>query len=119
MLLNNLLQEIDRWRARRRDPRLEQPLEAAAAESSCRVQNWLAVEDTTPSEQMVQQEEELRLLEALSKLDPRQREALILQKYHGLKLEQIAEHLDCTTGVVAGLHARGLKALRELLPDME
>jgi RNA polymerase sigma factor (sigma-70 family) len=117
MLVNNLLQEIDRWRARRRDPRLEQPLEAAA-ESSCRVQNWLAVEDTTPSERMAQQEEELRLVEVLSKLDPRQREALILQKYHGLKLEQIAEHLDCTTGVVAGLHARGLKELRKLLPDM-
>jgi RNA polymerase sigma-70 factor (ECF subfamily) len=119
MLLNNLLQEIDRWRAQRRDPRLEQPLEAAAADSSCRVRNWLAVEDTTPSERMMQQEEALRLLEALSKLDPRQREALILQKYHGLKLEQIAEHLGCTIGVVAGLHARGLKELRKLLPDME
>ena len=119
MLVNNLLQEIERWRARRRDPRLEQPLEAAAAESSCRLQNWLAVEDTTPSERLAQQEEALRLLEALSKLDPRQREALILQKYHGLKLEQIAEHLNCTTGVVAGLHARGLKALRVLLPDMQ
>jgi RNA polymerase sigma-70 factor (subfamily 1) len=119
MLVNNLLQEIDRWRARRRDPRLEQPLEAAADESSCRLQNWLAVEDTTPSERMAQQEEELRVLEALSKLDPRQREALIFQKYHGLKLKQIAEQMNCTIGVVAGLHDRGLKELRKLLPDME
>jgi RNA polymerase sigma-70 factor, ECF subfamily len=119
MLVNNLLEEIDRWRAGRRDARLEQPLEAAAAESSCRLQNWLAVDDTTPSEGMVRQEEALRLLEALSKLDPRQREALILQKYHGWKLEQIAEHLGCTTGAVAGLHARGLKELRKHLPDME
>jgi RNA polymerase sigma factor (sigma-70 family) len=68
---------------------------------------------------MVKQEEALRLLDALSKLDPRQREALILQKYHGWKLEQIAEHLGCTTGAVAGLHARALKKLRKLLPDME
>ena len=86
MLLNNLLQEIDRWRAGRRDPRLEQPLEAAA-ESSCRVQNWLAVEDTTPSERMAQQEEELRLVEVLSKLDPRQREAgrMILDRFQKKK----------------------------------
>jgi RNA polymerase sigma-70 factor (ECF subfamily) len=119
MLVNNLLEEIDRWRAKQRDPRREQPLEAAAAESSCRLQNWLAVEDTTPSKRLAQQEEALRLLEALSKLKPRQREALILQKYHGWKLSQIAEHLGCTPGAVAGLHARALKELRKHLPDME
>jgi RNA polymerase sigma-70 factor (ECF subfamily) len=119
MLVHRLLDEIDRWRTGRRDVYREQSLEAAAAESSARLQNWLAVEDTTPSERVVQQEEALRLLEALSKLDSRQREALILQKYHGWKLEQIAEHLGCTSGTVAGLHARGLKALQKLLPNME
>jgi RNA polymerase sigma factor (sigma-70 family) len=93
-------------------------LEAAAAESSCRLQNWLAVEETSQGQRMVRQEEALRLVEALSQLDPRQREALILQKYHSWKLEQIAEHLGCTPGAVAGLHARALKALRKLLPDM-
>jgi RNA polymerase sigma-70 factor (ECF subfamily) len=119
MLVNNLLEEIDRWRAGKRDYRLEQPLAAAAAESSCRLQNWLAVEDTTPGERLVHQEEALRLLEALSTLDPRPREALILQKYHGWKLDQIAEHLGCTVGAVAGMHARALKELRKQLPDME
>jgi RNA polymerase sigma-70 factor (subfamily 1) len=119
MLVNNLLQTIERWRAGRRDARLEQPLEAAAAESSCRLRNWLAVEDSSPSERLARQEEGLRLLEALAQLDARQREALMLQKYHGWTLTQIAEHLGCTVGAVAGLHARGLKALRKLLPDME
>jgi RNA polymerase sigma-70 factor (ECF subfamily) len=119
MLVNNLIDEIDRWRAGARDYRLEQPVESAAVESSCRLQNWLAVEDTTPGERMVRQEEALRLLEALSKLESRQREALILQKYHGWRLAQIAEYLGCTAGAVAGLHARGLKELRKHLPDME
>jgi RNA polymerase sigma-70 factor (ECF subfamily) len=119
ILVNNLIDEIDKWRTGGRDYRLEQPLDAAAAESSCRLQNWLAVEDTTPGERMVRQEEALRLLEALSQLEPRQREALILQKYHGWKLSQIAEHLGCTPGAVAGLHARALKELRKHLPDME
>jgi len=119
MLVNNLLEEIDRWRAQKRDYRLEQPLATAAADSSCRLKEWLAVEDTTPGERLVHREDALRLLEALSKLEPRQREALILQKYHGWKLNEIAEHLGCTVGAVAGLHSRGLKELRKHLPDME
>jgi RNA polymerase sigma-70 factor (ECF subfamily) len=119
MLVNNLRDEIDKWKTRGRDYRLEQPLEAAADESSCRLQSWLAAEDGSPGEGLARHEEALRLLEALSKLDPRQREALILQKYHGWTLAQIAEHLGCTTGAVAGLHARGVKELRKHLPDGE
>jgi RNA polymerase sigma-70 factor (subfamily 1) len=119
MLVNNLLEEIERWRAGRRDVAREQPLDAAASESSCRLQSWLAAEDSSPGERMARQEEGLRLLEALSKLDPRQREALILQKYHGWTLAQIAGHMGCTAGAVAGLHARGLERLRLLLPDLE
>jgi len=119
MLVNNLLQTIERWRTGRRDVRLEQSLEAAATESSCRLENWLATEDSSPSERLAEQEQSLQMLEALAKLDRRQREALILQKYHGWTLAQIAEHLGCTVGAVAGLHARGLKELRKYLPDVE
>jgi RNA polymerase sigma-70 factor, ECF subfamily len=118
MLVHNLIEEIKRIRAGKRDFRRKQSLDAAAEESSCRLQNWLAVEDTSPGERLVRQEEGLRLLEALSKLDPRQRDALILQKYHGWTLAQIAEHLGCTIGAVAGLHARGLKKLHKHLTDM-
>lgn len=119
MLVNNLLEAIEKHRAVRRDYRLEQPLQAAVEESSCRLQNWLAVEDSTPSGRLARQEQALQLLEALSKLPARQREALILQKYHAWTLAQIAEHLGCTSGAVAGLHARGLMELRKHLPNME
>jgi RNA polymerase sigma-70 factor (subfamily 1) len=119
MLVNNLLEEIEKHRAGRRDVGLEQPVKAAAAESSGRLQGWLAAEDKSPSENLMAQERSLQLLEALSKLDRRQREALILQKYHRWTLAQIAEHLGCTAGAVAGLHVRGLENLRQLLPNME
>src|SRR6516225_6448837 len=118
MLLHNLLEAIDGIVCAKRDRRREQSLEAAAAESSCRLRGALAVEDTPPLDRLVREEERLRLLEALAKLDPRQREALILHKYHDWTLAQIAEHLGCTIGVVAGLHARGLKKLREHLTEM-
>jgi RNA polymerase sigma-70 factor (ECF subfamily) len=119
MLMNNLLDEIDRWRTQGRDVRRERSLDEAADESSCRVKLWLAAENSSPSEHLMRDEEGFRLLEALARLDPRQREALILQKYHGWTLAQIAEQLDCTIGTVAGLHARGLQKLREHLTELD
>jgi RNA polymerase sigma-70 factor (ECF subfamily) len=119
MLVHNLIEMIKHFQAQKRDFRLKQSLDAALEESSCRLQNLLIAEDTPPGEHLAEEETRLRVLEALSTLDARQREALILQKYHHWKLEQIAEHMGCTIGVVAGLHARGLKELRKLLPDME
>jgi RNA polymerase sigma-70 factor (ECF subfamily) len=116
MLLNNLRDEVDRWRTGGRDVALEQPLQEAAEASSCRLGDWLAADETTPSARLAEQERALRVAEALARLPERQREALILQKWHGWKLDQIAEHLHCTAGAVAGLHARALAALRSLLP---
>ncbi len=119
MLINNLRDEIDRWLTEARNVHREQSLEAAAAESSCRLRDWLAAEDATPCERLMQKEAELQVLEALAQLPPREREALILQQYHHWKLAEIAEHLGCTANAVAGLHARGLARLGKLLGHME
>ena len=102
MLRNNV---IDRIRARRPDSPLTESPEPPG-------------EDTSPSERLANQEIGERVLEALSKLESRQREALVLQKYHGWTLAQIAAHLGCTTGAVAGLHARGLRKLHQYLTEM-
>jgi RNA polymerase sigma-70 factor (subfamily 1) len=117
MLLNNMLEEIKRFLARKRDCRLERSLEAAAEESSGRLLGWLTAEESTPSKKLIAEEERLRVLEAMSQLPQREREALSLQTYHGWKLAQIAEHLECTTNAVAGLQARARARLRELLQD--
>jgi RNA polymerase sigma-70 factor, ECF subfamily len=119
VLVHNLIDAVDRAQAGKRDARLKQSLDAAAQESSSRLQHWLAGEDTSPSEALVRFEEELRLVEALSKLDARQREAIILQYFHKCKYAEIGELMGCTIGAVAGLHAHGLKKLRILLPDLE
>ena len=119
MLQRNLLEQIERIKAQKRDFRRKVSLDAAADESSCRLIAGLAAEDTPPGGRLEGEEVGLQLLEALSKLDARQREAIILQKYHGWTLAQIAKHLRCTAGAVAGLHARGLKELRKYMPNME
>jgi RNA polymerase sigma-70 factor (ECF subfamily) len=116
MLANNLVDRIRRELAKGRDYRLERSLEAAVEDSSCRLQDWLADDQSTPSEKLMRQEQALRLAEALAQLPERQREAIVLSKWHGWKLAQIAEQMECTVGVVAGLQARGLAKLREILP---
>jgi RNA polymerase sigma-70 factor (ECF subfamily) len=100
-----------------RDYRREASLDDALTGSSCNLQKWLATDSPGPDGRTDAAERAARLADALTRLPQREREALILQKYHGFSLAQIAEHLDCTTGAVAGLHARGLKRLRELLTD--
>jgi RNA polymerase sigma-70 factor (ECF subfamily) len=118
MLTNRLLDEIEKWRSQGRNVKLEWSLDAALDESSCRLMGSLAAEDTPPDVGLVRKEERFRLLDALAKLDSRERDALILQKYHHWTLAQIAEHLKCTPGAVAGLHARGLSHLRKHLTEM-
>jgi len=119
MLLNNLLDRIEHERAEMRDYRREASLDEALTGSSCNLQKWLASDTPGPDGQVESAERAARLADALTKLPQRERKALILQKYHSFSLEQIAAHLGCTTGAVAGLHARGLKRLRELLTETD
>jgi RNA polymerase sigma-70 factor (ECF subfamily) len=117
MLVHNLLEQIEKEEAGVRDIRRERPLEDALERSSCRLKDWLADDASLPPEKLLDRERALRLAEALTQLPEREREAIILQKWHGWKLAEIATHLECTAGAVAGLQARGLARLRQLLPD--
>jgi RNA polymerase sigma-70 factor, ECF subfamily len=119
MLLNNLRDQIDRFTAQGRDVSRERPLVEEAEASSVRVGQWLAREESPPLERMERHERAERLLEALAELPERERQAVVLQRFHGWKLQEIAAELGCTVGAVAGLQARGLRRLRDLLPDLE
>lgn len=117
MLANNLVDRLRRELADCRDCRLEHSLEAAVEESSCRLREWHPAVDSAPADKLAEQERSLLLASALAQLPEAEREAIILQKWHGWKLTQIAEHLHRTAGAVAGLQARGLARLRKLLPE--
>jgi RNA polymerase sigma-70 factor (subfamily 1) len=119
MLLNNLKDEIDRVIAQCRDVRREKSLEEAASGSSIRLGEWIEAEESTPIAKLIGIEEQLRVVEALAQLPQRLREAVILKQYHNWKLAEIAEYLGCTMNAAAGLHARALAKLKELLADLE
>ena len=65
MLVRNLYDEIDRWRAKGRDVGREQSLDEAAERSSCRLGAAIAAEESTPSKKLMEQEWKLRVLAAM------------------------------------------------------
>jgi RNA polymerase sigma-70 factor, ECF subfamily len=119
ILANNLADELRKLAAGKRDVARERSLEAGLAESSGRLGGWLAADQSSPSQRAERDEEALRLATALELLPEAQREALVLQHWHGWPLQRIAEHLGRTRAAVAGLIKRGLQQLRETLEAPE
>jgi RNA polymerase sigma-70 factor (ECF subfamily) len=118
-LANNLKDAIRKLRTAGRDVARERSLEAALDESSSQLGAWLMAKQSSPSQQAERHEQALRLAEALARLPEAQRDALVLQHWHGWSLAQIAEHLGRSPGAVAGLLHRGLQQLKKYLQPRE
>jgi RNA polymerase sigma-70 factor (ECF subfamily) len=115
ILARNLAHALRDHGRDRRDVGRERPLEVLLAESSARLERWLRDGEPTPGEQAARNEQALRLAEALTQLPEAQREALVLEYWHGWSLEEIGRHLGRSRAAVAGLIKRGMKQLRALL----
>jgi RNA polymerase sigma-70 factor (sigma-E family) len=61
-------------------------------------------------------EDRMVLLGALAEIAPRQRAALVLRFWEDLSVEDTADALRCSSGTVKSQTARGLRALRGLVP---
>jgi RNA polymerase sigma-70 factor (ECF subfamily) len=120
ILTNALRDKIDYERAQQRHPGLERPIEEMVTESSVCVDAFLADQVQELPSQAVQREELwTRMAAAIEELSEDQRNVVILRKMMGLRVEQIARQLGRTQKAVAGLVARGLHRLRELLADLQ
>lgn len=119
ILANNLADSLRQLRAARRDIGRELSLNAALEQSSCRLAHWMAAEISSPSADLHREEQALQLSAALAALPEAQRQALVLQHWHGWKVAEIAQHLGRTKLAVAGLLKRGLQSLRGILPSPE
>ena len=62
-------------------------------------------------------EDRLLLIGALAKMPPRRRAVLVLRFFEDLSVEETAQALGINEGTVKSQTARGLAALRELLPE--
>jgi RNA polymerase sigma-70 factor (sigma-E family) len=61
-------------------------------------------------------EDRMVLLRALAEVAPRQRAALVLRFWEDLSVDETAKAMRCTAGTVKSQTARGLDALRDLVP---
>ncbi len=96
---------------------IERSLEAAVADSSARLERWLAADQSSPSERAVRQEELLRLAQAVAELPDDQRTAVEMRHVQGCSLAAISRQMGRSEPSVAGLIRRGLKELREKLNE--
>jgi RNA polymerase sigma-70 factor (ECF subfamily) len=119
MLAHNLADALRAFTQQKRDVGRECSLEEALRASSVRLEGWLADDQPSPGEQVERQERALRLAGALAGLPEAQREALVLQYWHGLTLAEIRRRLNRTPAAVAGLRKRGLQGLRRILKEGE
>lgn len=67
----------------------------------------------------MQNEQELKLADALAALPSAQYEAIVLHYWQGCSLAETAQQLGRSPAAVAGLLHRGLKTLRGLLNEPE
>jgi RNA polymerase sigma-70 factor (ECF subfamily) len=111
ILANNI---ADVGRARAREPAVQQGLD----QSSARLEEWLAAEQSSPSQQAQHGEMLLRLAEALAQMPEDERTAVELRflQQPPWPLAEIAKHLGRPSPkAVSGLLERGLKRLRGLM----
>lgn len=99
----------------KRDIRREQSIEQRLTESSVRLEGLLAGDGPTPSQNVAFGENVLKVADAVERLPESQREAVRLHYLEGMKLSEVAQQLDKTSGAIAGLLHRGMKTLREQL----
>lgn len=119
ILARNLVDTLRAFGQAKRDVARERSIEAALEQSSHRLGAWLAAEQSSPSQGLQRHEQAVQLADALAKLPETQREALVLQNWHGWSLAEIGQHMDRSPSAVAGLLKRGLKQLRGLLQEPE
>ncbi len=112
ILSHNLADVLRKLKSRKRDVRREWSLEQALDQSASRLEQWLSVNQSSPSAIAIRQEEVLRMAETLALLPELQRRAIELHHLQGWPLAEIARELGTTKAAVAGLLHRGLKTLR-------
>jgi RNA polymerase sigma-70 factor (ECF subfamily) len=118
VLARTLTHSLRDFTRERRDVNREYSLDAALDASSARLERWLQTdEQSSPSQKAQFNEQVLALAASLDRLPPTQREALVLQHWHGWSVGEIARHMEKTPTAVAGLLKRGLERLRQEMTE--
>jgi RNA polymerase sigma-70 factor (ECF subfamily) len=118
ILARNLAHALRDFQRDKRDVAREISLSQALDASSVRLERWLQSDQSHPEQRAERNERMLLVSEALERLPPDQRDALILRFWQGRSLQEIGDEMDRTPRAVAGLLQRGLKALQSNLKHL-
>jgi RNA polymerase sigma-70 factor (ECF subfamily) len=117
ILTHTLINLAKKYRAQKRDFRIERSIDQQMQESAIRIVGELAADQTSPSEHVLRQERAEQLADAMSMLLEDEYTAVMLKHVHDWKVAEIAEHLGRTPEGIAGLLRRGLKKLRQIMQE--
>jgi RNA polymerase sigma-70 factor (ECF subfamily) len=117
ILTRNVLNLAKHYGTQKCDLRRERSLHEELEQSSCRLEHFLAGDQSTPSQQLVRQERAELLAAALAQLLDDERTAVVLKHFHDWRIDEIAQQLGRTSDAVAGLLRRGLRKLRTSLSE--
>jgi RNA polymerase sigma-70 factor (ECF subfamily) len=111
ILANKIRDHQRRFGTLKFDVEQERSLEAALNESATHLQEHLTISSVAPSKRLELDELKCVVADAISELPERQRIAVELRKLQGLSLKECACQMGVSTGAVAGLYQRGIRAL--------
>ena len=103
--------------AQRRDVRREVRRAPGPASASVAIAERLAGDLTTPSQGAIRSELAARLADALDRLDPADREVLVLRHFEQRTNDEVAATLGLTKAGASNRYVRALRRLRAVLPD--
>lgn len=118
ILMRTILHALRDAQRAKRDIARERQLDGLLDQSSRRIEQWLAADQTSPSQAVQHSEELMRTAEAVYQLPEAERIAVIGYYWQGATLGEIGDELGRSAPAVAGLVHRGLRRLRGKLGDM-
>jgi RNA polymerase sigma-70 factor, ECF subfamily len=101
ILAQNLAHAVRDFGRDKRDGARAHSLEAVLDASSARLEAWLEVEQSSPSQQAQRNEQAVRVAEALDRLPEAQREAVVLHYFHGCLVAEVSRQLGRSTEAIA------------------
>ncbi len=96
----------------KRDVSRETSIEASLAQSSVRIENFLAADQSSPSRQAIANEQSLALARVLEELPDDYRQVIELRNLQDLSHEEVAQQMNRSVGAVRMLWMRALTELR-------
>jgi RNA polymerase sigma-70 factor (ECF subfamily) len=115
ILVNTLAELHRRFSLAGRRISRERPLETMMERSSLMLRNLVPAQGPSPSQQAQQQELGVVLADALSELEPEDREVVILRNLQELGWNEVAERMQRSPGAVRMLWTRALQRMGPLL----